>query len=85
MMDLASNADAAPSVRAVATGRLRDLRDNLKTRSASPLAAGGGMSADHLDATVENIDRFLPRPDAPYKRTAPLPVPPGDPIGGRIR
>jgi hypothetical protein len=37
----------------------------------------GGVSADHLDATVENIDRFLSRPDAPYKRTAPLPVPPG--------
>ena len=45
----------------------------------------GGVSADHLDATVENIDRFLSRPDAPYKRTAPLPVPPGDPIGGRMR
>ena len=27
LMDLASNADAAPSVRAVASGRLRDLRD----------------------------------------------------------
>ena len=84
-MDLASNAEAAPSVRAVATGRLRNLRDNLKPRSASTLGVGGGTSSDHRNATFENIDRFLARPDAPYKRTAPLPVPPGDPIGGRIK
>jgi hypothetical protein len=45
----------------------------------------GGVSADHLDATVENIDRFPSRPDASYKRTAPLAVPPGDPIAGRMR
>jgi hypothetical protein len=85
LMDVASNPDAASSVRAVAAGRLHNLRDNLKSRSANALAVGGGMSADHLNATLENIDRFLTRPDAPYKRTAPLPVPPGDPIGGRIR
>jgi len=72
-------------VRAVATGRLRNLRDTLKPRSASAPGVGGSTSSDHRNATWENIDRFLARPDAPYKRTAPLPVPPGDPIGGRIK
>jgi len=85
LMDLASNAEAAASVRAVATGRLRNLRDSIKSRAAGTAPVGLGMSSDHLDATVENITRFLSRPDAPYKRTAPLPVPPGDPIGGRIK
>jgi len=72
-------------VRAVATGRLRNLRDNLEPRPASALAVGGGTSSDHRNVTFENIDRFLARPDAPYRRTAPLATPPGDPIGGRIR
>jgi hypothetical protein len=84
LMDLASNPDAAESVRTVATGRLRNLRDQITSRTAGA-PAGGGMPADHLHATVENIDRFLSRPDSPYKRTAPLAVPPGDPIGGKIR
>lgn len=84
LMDLASNGDASPAVRAAASGRLRDLRDRLRKRpstAAAGPAAGVGMPADHLRATIENIDRFLARPDAPYKRTPPLPVPPGDPIG----
>jgi hypothetical protein len=85
LMDLAANGDAAPSVRAVATGRLRSLRDAIKARAATATPAGSGMPADHLSATAENIDRFLSRPDAPYKRTTPLPIPPGDPIGGRIK
>jgi hypothetical protein len=85
LMDLASNADAAPSVRATAAGRLRDLRDAVKPSAAGAAAAGRGMPADHLAATRENIDRFLARPDIPNKRTTPLPAPPGDPIGSRIR
>jgi hypothetical protein len=84
LMDLASGADVAASVRAVATGRLRSLRGAIRARAATE-PAGLGMPADHLAATAENIDRFLTRPDAPYKRPAPLPAPAGDPIGGRIR
>jgi Met-zincin len=85
LMDLASNAGAATAVRAVALGRLRNLRDNIRSRSAGTLVVGAGMSADHLNAAAENIDHFLTRPDAPYKRSVPLAIPPGDPIGGRIR
>jgi Met-zincin/Domain of unknown function (DUF5117) len=85
LMDLASNADAALSVRATAAGRLRDLRDAVKPTAAETAAAGRGMPADHLAATRENIERFLTRPDVPNTRTVPLPAPPGDPIGGRIR
>jgi hypothetical protein len=82
LMDLAANGDASPAVRAAAAGRLRELRDRLEGRliaSAGPV--GLGTSADHLAATADNIKRFLSRPDSPYKRTVPLPVPPGDPIG----
>jgi hypothetical protein len=85
LMDVASSADAAPSVRSIASGRLRALRDSLKARGTAGSPAGAGMPADHLAATTENIDRFLSRPDAPYRRTTPLPIPPGDPIGGRIK
>jgi hypothetical protein len=83
LMDLASSADAAPSVRAVAAGKLRGLRDAIRTRATT--GAGLAMPADHLAATGENIDRFLNRPDSPYKRTTPLATPAGEPIGGRIR
>jgi hypothetical protein len=86
LMGLSADATASPAVRAVATGRLRNLRDNLRARPANNLAVGVGVSGDHLAAVQENIDRFLARPpDAPYMRTAPLAAPPGDPIGGRIR
>ncbi len=83
LMDLTSNADASPPVRAVASGALRDLRDRLKRRGTPGGGAGLGMPPAHLSAALENIERFLARPDAPYKRTAPLTPPPGDPIGGR--
>ena len=85
LMDLAANADAATSVRATAAGRLRDLRDGIARGAAAKGAPGIGMPADHLAAIKAEIDRFLSRPDAANKRTAPLPAPPGDPIGGRIR
>jgi hypothetical protein len=75
LMGLAANPEATPAVRAAAAGRLRDLRDALKKPGRA------GVPDDHARATIENIDRFLARPDAPFQRTAPLPVPPGDPIG----
>jgi hypothetical protein len=75
LMDLAANDRAQPQVRAIATEALRSLMASLKaTRTL-------GDTATHNRATVDDIERFLTRPDAPRKQTAPLPAPPGDPIG----
>lgn len=75
LMDLAANDNAATQVRALATQALRELQAQLKAMpsNASPDA--------HRLATLDDIERFLTRPDAPRKRTTPLPAPPGDPIG----
>jgi predicted Zn-dependent protease len=76
LMDLAANANAQPQVRATATEALRTLQATLKRTPAT------GDTAAHYRATLDDIERFLTRPDAPRKQTAPLPNPPGDPIGG---
>jgi hypothetical protein len=75
LMDLAANADASPQVRAIATAHLRGLLNDAaaSTRDEATNA--------HLAATHDDIERFLARPAEPRKRTPPLPVPPGDPIG----
>ena len=75
LMDLAANPDAATGVRAVASDALRYLAETLKASSTDTT-----MNA-HRRATLEDIERFLARPVEPRKRTAPLPTPPGDPIG----
>jgi hypothetical protein len=79
LMDLAGDDTAAAQVRAVATQTLRELQDKLKTQpgliSAADLA--------HRRAALDDIERFLARPDAPRKRPAPPPTPPGDPIGAQ--
>ncbi|HJQ71341.1 MAG TPA: zinc-dependent metalloprotease [Blastocatellia bacterium] len=79
LMDLAANADAAPQVRATATEALRDLSEYLKTPSQDSTVAA------HRRATRDDIERFLTRPDQPRKQTAPIPQPPGDPIGSPSR
>jgi hypothetical protein len=79
LMDTAANADAAPQVRAVATEALRALNERLKLP-----VADAAVSA-HRRATRDDIERFLTRPDAPRKQTAPLALPQGDPIGGGSR
>ncbi|HEX8422523.1 MAG TPA: hypothetical protein VF634_03885, partial [Pyrinomonadaceae bacterium] len=76
LMDTAANADAAPQVRAAATAALRDLHERLKLPVADASANGA-----HRRATGDDIERFLARPDAPRKQSAPLPIPQGDPIG----
>jgi hypothetical protein len=78
LMDTAANDAASPLVRADATQSLRELAGRLK-------APGQFASADnaHRRATLDDIERFLARPDAPWKRTAPPPTPPGDPIGSQ--
>jgi predicted Zn-dependent protease len=75
LMDLAANDRAASAVRAVATEELRELSAALKKSVAIDNAAA------HNRAVADDIERFLTRPDAPRKQTAPLPTPPGDPIG----
>jgi hypothetical protein len=75
LMELAADDDAAPQVRAIATEELRGLSAWL----TSP--ASIAVEAATRRATHDDIERFLARPDATRKQTAPLPVPPGDPIG----
>lgn len=76
-MDLAADSTASPQVRAVATQSLRELNSWLK------LPASAGIDAAHRLAAREDIERFLSRPDAVRKQTAPLATPPGDPIGSK--
>ncbi|MDQ4120285.1 MAG: zinc-dependent metalloprotease [Acidobacteriota bacterium] len=77
LMDLGANSNAQPQVRATATEALRALQARLKQAGASV----SGDTAAHYRATIEDIERFLTRPDSPRKQTTPLPNPPGDPIG----
>ncbi len=73
LMDLASDENASPLVRAEASGALRTLQTMVKT----------ALSDTHRRQVQEDIERFLNRPDAVRQPTRPLPTPPGDPIGGR--
>ncbi|HVG17726.1 MAG TPA: zinc-dependent metalloprotease [Blastocatellia bacterium] len=79
LMDLAANSEAAPQVRAVASQALRELSAML----AAPAAAAADVA--HRRAARDDIERFLTRPDAPRKQTAPLAPPPGDPIGSKAQ
>jgi hypothetical protein len=74
LMDLAANASASSEVRAAASAGLRQV-----------LALTRSATSAHATGTTEDIERFLRRPDAPQKRTPPLPTPAGEPIGGDIR
>ena len=78
LMDLAANSNAQPQVRATATEALRTLQARLKRAAAT----AANDTAAHYQATIDDVERFLTRPDAPRKQTTPLPNPPGDPIGG---
>ncbi|CAN5414016.1 zinc-dependent metalloprotease [soil metagenome] len=75
LMDLAANGNAQSQVRSVASDALRSLMATLKQGTSN------GQNAMHYRSTVDDIERFLTRPDAPRKQTSPLPPPPGDPIG----
>ena len=74
LMDLAANSDASPQVRAEAEFGLRRIRFIAATSTTA-----------HAISARYDIERFLNRPDGPYRRTDPLPTPAGEPIGGRIR
>jgi hypothetical protein len=77
LMDLATNRDADPQVRAEASEGLRRLSSKL-----ADTAIRDEAELAHRHALRDDIARFLERPDQP--RTQPkLPeVPPGPPIGG---
>ncbi len=75
LMDLAANDRAQSQVRAVASEALRHL---LATLKRPPTTRDAAAFNRHL---IDDINRFLDRPDAPRKQTAPLATPPGDPIG----
>jgi len=72
LMDLAADASASAQVRAQASAGLR----RIKTLAAT-------MATAHAAAVREDITRFLARPADVFKKTDPLPTPPGEPIGGR--
>jgi hypothetical protein len=71
-MDLAADTQAAPAVRAQASAGLRRIK---------ALTAAQGTA--HAAATRDDITRFLTRPADVFKKTDPLPTPPGEPIGGK--
>jgi hypothetical protein len=75
LMELAANDRAQSQVRTVATETLRSLMTTLRRAPVT------GDTAAHSRSTVDDIERFLTRPDAPRKQTTPLSSPPGDPIG----
>ena len=75
-MELAANPNAQSQVRSTASDALRGIAAMLRrTASAADTAA-------HYRALIDDIDRFLKRPDSPRRQPAQLPNPPGDPIGG---
>ena len=74
LMDLAANETASPQVRAIATAGLQRI-----------MSLAAVSTTAHASTAKLDIDRFLKRPENPYKRTDPLPMPAGEPIGGRIR
>jgi hypothetical protein len=75
LMDLASDENASPLVRAEASNGLRQI--------SATVARFPFTTQIHAAQVKEDIERFLARPDATRKLSAPLPIPQGDPIGGR--
>jgi hypothetical protein len=79
LMELAANESAASGVRTTASHVLRQLSTELKLKKQ-----GAAVEFEaHRHAVIEDIERFLNRPDAVRQPTRPLPTPPGDPIGGK--
>jgi hypothetical protein len=74
LMETAADEEASPLVRTTANESLRELDNWLKFPSTE--------QAQHRTVR-EEIERFFNRPHETYKRSRPLPVPPGDPIGSK--
>ncbi|MBY0397531.1 MAG: zinc-dependent metalloprotease, partial [Thermoleophilia bacterium] len=71
LIRLAGDEAATPGVRAIASEALATLARGIE-----------GAEDAHSRAARAEIRRFLERPDAANRPTAPPPTPPGDPIGG---
>lgn len=84
LMDLAANSNASPEVRENAEGALSGIASDI-TMAMSSAALNSNAQAfksnQHLMHVLEEIQRFSQRPDSTRVTTAPLPSPPGDPIG----
>lgn len=76
LMDLASNTDADPQVRAQAAESLRKLSAAL----GGSLRGGEEIEIADRRATHDDIERFLARPDEPRKHIPEPEIPPGPPI-----
>jgi hypothetical protein len=76
-MELAADSAANPEARVAASQTLRDLRSYLKSPEALRLPAAHRLGA------IEEIDRFVNRPDEVHKQTKQPETPPGDPIGAK--
>lgn len=75
LMNLASRENVQIQVRGVAVEGLHKIAAELKSR----ISKGGGNEFNR--PILDDIEKFLARPDSPRKRSLPLPEPPGDPIG----
>jgi hypothetical protein len=75
LMKLASREDAQIQVRGIATEGLHAIVAVLKSRISS------GQGNEFNRPMLEDIEKFLARPDSPRTKSLPLPEPPSDPIG----
>jgi hypothetical protein len=76
LIDLAGDEGASEQVRAVAAYGLRAVADHINAEK------GLRAPADpHRRAALDQIERFLSRPDPTHRRALTIPAPPGDPIG----
>lgn len=81
LMDLASDESASSDVRALASRFVSGLLIRLPRPDRG--VSTPGWTA-HFDTMKRDIERFLARPAGPFTPQRPLPVPAGDPIGGRF-
>jgi Met-zincin/Domain of unknown function (DUF5117) len=80
VLALASSPKASPEVRALAYGKLQDLREWAVAQQAR---ARNAEERGHLQLAVAQIRKLDVAPQESLKPSEPLPVPPGPPIGSR--
>jgi acetamidase/formamidase len=84
LIDLAGDEAADPRVRGLAAHHLESLAHRIETRLSRERRENSPPLPDaQAWAVVQEIRRFLNRPDTTHRRGEPPPGPPGDPIGGR--
>ena len=78
MIELATNPAASAEVRAITLLKLEELATYLKS---SMTYAQPTVREAHYKMALRDIERVLNSPERVHERTAPLPAPPGAPIG----